>query len=83
MGELVFGSMSSNLTEDSGITFLHHVPEDKYEQWQKEYVWDALQDQRFGQSFCNTFNIKDNIIYYERDWVRADAYIRRHYIARP
>lgn len=83
MGELVFGSMRSNLTDHSGTTFLHHVPEDKYEQWQKEYVWDALQDQRFGQSFCNTFNIKDNIIYYERDWVRADAYIRRHYIARP
>lgn len=83
MGELVFGSMSSNLTDHSGTAFLHQVPEDKYEQWQKEYVWDALQDQRFGQSFCNTFNIKDNIIYYERDWVRADAYIRRHYIARP
>ena len=83
MGELVFGSMSSNLTDHSGTTFLHHVPEDKYEQWQKEYVWDALQDQRFGQSFCNTFNIKDNIIYYERDWVRADAYIRRNYLERP
>lgn len=83
MGESVFGAMSSNLTQNSGITFTRYVQENDYSQWQKEYVWDALQNQRFGQSFCNTFDIKDLILYHERDWVRADAYIRRNYITRP
>ena len=56
---------------------------DQYEQWQKEFTFDALQDLRYGQSFCNKFNIQDNRIHYEQDWVRCDVLIRREWIERP
>ena len=55
---------------------------DQYEQWQKEFTFDALQDLRYGQSFCNKFNIQDNRIHYEQDWALCDQLIRREWIAR-
>ena len=55
----------------------------EYESWQKLYTFDALQDLRYGQSFCNYFDIQDHRIYYERDWVRCDTLIRREWIERP
>jgi hypothetical protein len=55
----------------------------EYESWQKLYTFDALQDVRYGQSFCNHFDIQDHRIYYERDWVRCDTLIRREWIERP
>lgn len=54
-----------------------------YETWQKLYTFDALLDQRYGQSFCNHFDIQDHRIYYERDWVRCDTLIRSEWIERP
>ena len=53
-----------------------------YEQWKKQYTWDALLDQRYGQSFCNHFNIQDNRLYYERDWINCDSIIQREWLAR-
>jgi len=55
----------------------------QYETWQKYYSFDALYNLRYGQSFCNEFNIRDNILFYEQNWVRADTYIRNNYIVRP
>jgi hypothetical protein len=55
----------------------------EYEQWRESYTFLALQGQRFGQSFCNTFGIQDNHLYYNTggvDW--SDAYIRKTYLAR-
>ena len=54
-----------------------------YESWQKLYTFDALQDLRYGQSFCNHFDIQDHRIFYERDWVRCDTMIRSEWIERP
>ena len=51
-----------------------------YEQWRQEVVFDALQGLRYGQSFCNRFDITDNILFYERDPEWADAYIRKNYV---
>ena len=59
------------------------VTMEQYETWQKHYSFDALYNLRYGQSFCNEFNIRDNILFYERDWVQADTYIRNNYIVRP
>ena len=54
-----------------------------YENWQKQYTWDALQNIRYGQSFCNQYNITDSRLYYSRDWVFCDRLIRKEYITRP
>lgn len=51
-----------------------------YEQWCREVVFDALQGLRYGQSFCNHFDITDNILFYERDPEWADTYIRSYYV---
>ena len=84
MGETVFANMVSDMTTE------YHSPiEDNsvsvelYEQWQREYTWDALINIRYGQSFCNHFGIQDNRLYYERDWVKCDSIIRTDWLARP
>jgi len=59
------------------------ISERNYLEWQKLYTWEALTDQRYGQSFCKHFDIEDNRLYYERDWVKCDTLIRREWLARP
>jgi hypothetical protein len=58
----------------------------EYEQWRESYIFLALQGQRYGQSFCNTFGVTDNHLYYNDynhggiEW--ADQYIRKTYVDR-
>jgi len=59
------------------------ISEDNYLEWQKFYTWEALTDQRYGQSFCKHFDVKDHRLYYERDWVKCDTIIRSEWLARP
>ena len=54
-----------------------------YLEWQRNYTFDALQNIRYGQSFCNYFDVTDNRIFYDRDWVRCDALIRKEWLSRP
>ena len=54
---------------------------DEYELWVKDFIWDALHGLRYGQSFCNNFNITDNLLYYTMTPEQADDYIRKTYIA--
>lgn len=51
-----------------------------YLSWQQGFVFDALQGLRYGQSFCNYFDITDNILFYERDPEWSDIYIRQNYV---
>lgn len=58
------------------------VTQSEYQQWRESYIFLALQGQRYGQSFCNTFGITDNTLYYNVGTVAdADAYIRKMYLA--
>jgi len=77
----MFDQMIHSLTAEP-IAAIITVSLEEYEQWQELYIWDAIQDQRYGQSFCNHFDITDHRLYYERDWVRCDQLIRREYIER-
>jgi hypothetical protein len=55
----------------------------EYEQWRDSYTFLALKGQRYGQSFCNTFGITDNHLYYNTGGIEwADTYIRKTYLAR-
>jgi hypothetical protein len=40
-----------------------------------------LSGMRYGQSFCDRFDIQDNILYYYRNHKQADAYIKQHYLS--
>ena len=57
------------------------LSQEDFELWQKDVIWDALHGIRYGQSFCNRFNISDNLLYYTT-WPPAqmDDYIRKHYV---
>ncbi len=79
----MFESMVANLMDTQNYSEPHSITMDDYLAWQKEYTFDALQDLRYGQSFCNKFNIQDNRIFYERDWIRSDVFIRSEWIERP
>lgn len=65
------------------------VPEKKYvtdkelEEWQKQWIFDALKSERLGQSFCNYFNISyASPLYFFKDnnfsmrWIN-DNYIKK------
>jgi hypothetical protein len=56
------------------------VTQQQYQQWARGFVFEGLRNQRYGQSFCNQFGVTDNILYYERDYQTADAYIRKVYV---
>ena len=59
------------------------ISQEDYELWRKDFTWEALHGQRYGQSFCNRFGINDNHLYYNTGSIEwADAYIKKTYIAR-
>ena len=54
-----------------------------YEQWREDFIWEALHGQRYGQSFCNRFQITDNHLFYAPgDIAWCDNYIKKHYVER-
>ena len=80
MGNSVFASMTQDLNQTSIQVKYHTVDAEQYQAWRHGYLFDALQNLRYGQSFCNTFDISDNILFYERDHEYADDYIQKHYV---
>ena len=79
MGNSAFAAMITNLVQRSKDK-PYHVSADQYQTWRQGYVFDALQNLRYGQSFCNAFDIPDNVLFYERDAAWADMYIQQHYV---
>lgn len=57
------------------------ISEDDYALWLQDFTWEALHGIRYGQSFCNHFNIQDNLLYYTLTPEEAGVYIRKNYIA--
>ena len=81
-GHNAFNQMVTATTQ-TRVTFNNHIPQEEFEQWQQDFTFEALQGQRYGQSFCNRFGITDNLLYYTQ-WPteQQDDYIRRYYIAK-
>lgn len=52
----------------------------EYELWASGFIFEGLQNQRYGQSFCNRFKITDNILFYSSTVEEADRYIQENYI---
>lgn len=80
MGNSVFASMTLDLNQTSIQVKFHTVDAEEYQKWRHGYLFDALQNLRYGQSFCNTFDITDNILFYETDTDWADNYIQNYYV---
>jgi hypothetical protein len=55
----------------------------KFNRWKQNFSFDALHGQRYGQSFCNHFNITDNLLYYNSWSVdQTNEYIENNYVER-
>lgn len=63
-----------------GRTAMEELTEESYQRWDREFVFDALKQLRYGQSFCNYFGITDHILFYTRDMEKCRQLIRKHYL---
>ena len=60
--------------------YIKTVTQEQYRQWARGFVFEGLRNQRYGESFCNYFDIHDNILYYAGTVAEADQYIRKVYV---
>jgi len=59
------------------------ITQQQFNQWRQEFTFDALYGQRYGQSFCNRFDITDNLLYFTPWSVeQIDRYIEKNYLDR-
>lgn len=63
-----------------GRTAEEELTPESFARWDREFIFLALQGQRYGQAFCNHFGITDNILFYEGRNDRALDYIRKRYV---
>lgn len=77
---MVMAHMVQELLDNTEPRSNNTVTKEQYQQWARGFVFEGLRNLRYGQSFCHGFAITDNILYYERDYQAADAYIRKHYV---
>jgi hypothetical protein len=78
--EQVFEQLVAFADQSGRIT--SPISTEDYEQWKKDYIWEALHGIRYGQSFCNHFGITDNHLYYGTAGIEwSDRYIRKTYLA--
>lgn len=77
-----FEHMTNFSSTDDVVKNQRLISPAEFESWQQHYMFDALKGLRYGQSFCNRFNITDNILYYTQFSTipECDRYIRKNYV---
>ena len=81
MGDNVFENMTADLMAiNARAEQQHSVTEAAYEDWKREFTFEGIRGLRYGQSFCNHFDITDYVLYYKMDWASADQHIRTVYL---
>ena len=81
MGDNVFENMTADLMAiNARAEQQNSVTEAAYEDWKREFTFEGIRGLRYGQSFCNHFDITDYVLYYKMDWASADQYIRTVYL---
>ena len=81
MGNDVFENMTADLMAiNARAEQQNSVTEAAYEDWKREFTFVGIRGARYGQSFCNHFDITDYVLYYKMDWASADQHIRTVYL---
>lgn len=75
---MIFASMLDDLNNTSNK--IKKINQIDYNLWRSGYLFDAIKGLRFGQSFCNHFEIKDNILFYDDRAESCHRYICKNYI---
>jgi hypothetical protein len=84
MGDSVFESMISTLSfNDTKVNRAYSITEAEYNEWKRAFTFEGIKGARYGQSFCNHFDITDYVLFYKTDWASADLHIRAVYLAKP
>ena len=84
MGDTAFENMTADLMAiDARIERRNSVPLAEYETWKREFTFEGIRGARYGQSFCNHFDITDYVLFYKQDWATADQHIRMQYLVQP
>lgn len=55
------------------------ISKDEYEQFKREYIIYALADKRFGQAFCERFDLS-GILYFFKDQNISERWITDNYL---
>lgn len=76
----MMAQMIKSIIESNDTHVNKCVTNEEYEQWAAGFLFDGLRNLRYGQSFCNKFNIRDHILYYSTSVDDADRYIRLNYV---
>jgi len=71
---------SKNTVPDAEYYRQNQITQYQYTNWTKDCLLDLCKGLRYGQSFCNQFDITDNILYYTVDCQRADQHIQKYYV---
>jgi hypothetical protein len=74
------GHMVNQYLHDTGTHKNVKITSSEYTAWSSGFLFDALKHQRYGQSFCNKFDIRDNILFYTNQVEFADRYIKKNYV---
>ena len=84
MGNNPFEYMTADLMNMAeGVDRQHSITLAAYEAWRLNFTFDGIRGMRYGQSFCNHFDITDYVLFYKMDWATADQHIKAVYIAKP
>ena len=77
---MVMEQMVNELLQDRQHSERRTVSLKAYQPWTRGFVFEAMRNLSYGQSFCRHFNIHDNILYYATTMADADAYIMKNYV---
>jgi hypothetical protein len=79
--DTTIGHMMSSLLQSKPFKASQKITLEQYTEWKDRYSFDGLRGLRYGQSFCNHFDISDNILYYTIfDVGQCDDYIMKRYV---
>ena len=83
MGNDAFENMTADLlVMDARVERRNSILQTEYDAWRDEFVFDGIRGMRYGQSFCNHFDITDYVLFYMLDWDKADQHIKKLYLAK-
>lgn len=77
---MIFAHIAQDFADSFQREEQQRISNRDYEVWQQEEVWHRIKGLRYGQSFCATFGITDNLLYRIRDRKLADDRIRALYV---
>lgn len=72
--DYIVGTLSNSLVRPK-------ITKEQYDEWKKQYVFDALRDCRLGQSFCEYFGISNaSPLYHFKSNSFCEQWISDNYI---